>query len=276
MIKSCPSHRMLVLMFCTQLFSCVSNLEQEKEKVLSELLKDQQENAMSVEQADAAPRPPSTPADGVSEAPADEVSEAPADEVSEAPADEVSEAPADEVSETPADEVSEPPKLPPSPPQPSNLNLPLPRGVAHADLLHFVNANSGIMQSYMPLSQEWRKFSRLFSGASSVSPDELLLYRGRVRENAARAHWLFVWGIYQTSQSLLSGKRSLNLIVDRQQDFVTRMRTLVFLMSELELAGMKAGYRPYLREFYKGMSAKYFKRRLKDRPAKPRGPLQFR
>jgi hypothetical protein len=107
-------------------------------------------------------------------------------------------------------------------------------------------------------------------------PDEFLLYRGRVRENAARTHWLFVWGIYQTSQSLLSGQRSRNLIVDRQQDFVTRMRTLVFLMSELELAGMKAEYRTYLRDFYKGMSAKYFKRTLKDRPAKSRGPLQFR
>lgn len=202
-----------LLLACTVYTSCVSNVAEEKEKVLDELLPEEPAKL-------AQPIAPSSPA------------------------------------------------------QSTQLDLPLPRGVAHADLLHFMNSHSTLMLAYMPLLNEWQVFSQLFSDSGRIGSDDFLLYRARVRNNPARTHWLFVWGIHQTSHALLAGKRSESLLIDRQKDFILRMRTLVYLMSELELAGMKAEYRSFLRQFYKGVSVKYFKRSLKDRPVKPRGLIE--
>lgn len=158
--------------------------------------------------------------------------------------------------------------------QPSNLNLPLPRGYVHADLFHFLNAHADIMSAYHPLSEEWVLYSKLFAAGSKASGDEITGLRARIRENLARTHWLFVWGVFQSSSAMLSPQKSTQLIMDRQQDFIERINVLVFLMTEMQSAGMRADHRGFLRDFYKHMNAKHFRRPLRDRPAKPLGTLR--
>lgn len=261
----------------TTLVSCTSTVQRDKEKVLNELLREGQVSQPRSPSPEATPSPVIAQGPGL-ESEADDESVADTDvgadgdqnpEVVEAQEAKVA---IDSVnSEVAAQKPATREKisLPPALPRSTQLNLPLPRGSAHADVLHFLNAHASIMQAYKPYLSEWQLFSGLFSKNVQVGPDDFLQYRIRVRENPDRTHWLFVWGVYEASNALLSGKGATSLLVDRQQDFISRMRTLVYLMGELELAGMKADYRMFLRKFYKNMSAKYFRRILKDRPAKP-------
>lgn len=157
--------------------------------------------------------------------------------------------------------------------QPARMDLPLPRGVAHADLFHFINIHADVIATYQPLLEEWKIYARVFALGSQASVDEVSGLKARVRENLARSHWLFVWGVFQSSATLLSQNQNLSLMVDRQQDFVERMNVLVFLMNEMQAAGMKTNHRGFLREFYKHVNNKHFKRPMRDRPNKPVGPL---
>ena len=246
------------------LVSCASTSQKDKEKVLDELLRDQRSSEAQAASAASVESKADEPV-------ASEVNEPAASEVNEPAASEVDE-PAASVADEPVNVGKA--NLAPALPRSTRLTLPLPRGSAHADLLHFINAYASVMKAYMPFAPEWRVFSGLFSKGAQFGPDEFLQYRVRVRENPDRSHWLFVWGVYETSHALLAGKRTTSLLVDRQQDFIIRMRTLVYLMSELEIAGMKAEYRNFLRVFYKNLSSKYFKRNLKDRPSKPRSLIE--
>jgi hypothetical protein len=157
--------------------------------------------------------------------------------------------------------------------QPARMDLPLPRGVVHADLFHFINVHAEVIAAYQPLVEEWKLYARVFTPGSSASVDEIAGLKARVRDNLARSHWLFVWGVFQASGALLSQNQNLTLMVDRQQDFVERMNVLVFLMAEMQSAGMKTNHRGFLREFYKHVNVKHFKRPMRDRPGKPVGPL---
>ena len=130
------------------------------------------------------------------------------------------------------------------------------------------------MSAYQPLSEEWNLYSKLFVAGSKASDDEIAGLRARIRENLARTHWLFVWGVFQSSSAMLSPQKNTQLIMDRQQDFIERINVLVFLMTEMQNAGMRVDHRGFLRDFYKHINAKHFKRPLRDRPAKPLGTLR--
>ena len=130
------------------------------------------------------------------------------------------------------------------------------------------------MSAYQPLSEEWNLYSKFFVAGSKASDDEIAGLRARIRENLARTHWLFVWGVFQSSSAMLSPQKNTQLIMDRQQDFIERINVLVFLMTEMHNAGMRADHRGFLRDFYKHINAKHFKRPLRDRPAKPLGTLR--
>lgn len=256
----------------TALNSCTSTIREEKEKVLNDLLREPQssvETKPSVERAEKVQQE-AVEQESLETVEQEAAEQEPTETVEQEAAAQES---ADKVEQAPVLGLSKA-NLPPALPRSTRLNLPLPRGSSHADLVHFLNAYTSLMQAYKPFENEWRLFSGLFSKGAQLGPDEFLQYRVRVRENPDRTHWLFVWGVYETSNALLGGQRSASLLLDRQQDFTNRMRTLVYLMSELELAGMKAGYRDFLRVFYKNLSAKYFKRILRDRPAKPRGLIE--
>jgi hypothetical protein len=234
------------------LISCTSTIQKDKEKVLNEILRKQQ----------------NAPAQATNNVPVESVEQPQGESVEQPQGESVEQPPVENVAKQPVG--IEKANLPPALPRSTRLNLPLPRGTSHADLLHFFNAYSSVMQAYKPFEKEWQIFIGMFSKEAQLGADEFLQFRVRVRENPDRTHWLFVWGVFDTSKALLNGKRTADLLVDRQQDFIVRMRTLVYLMSELELAGMKANYREFLRNFYKNVSSKYFKRVLKDRPSKPR------
>lgn len=158
--------------------------------------------------------------------------------------------------------------------QPDKLAMPLPRGVVHSDLLHFINLHADVMSPYQPLADEWSIYSKVFSLGSTSSDEEVSGLRIRVRENLARSHWLFVWGVFQASNVMLNPQKQVHLLVDRQSDFIERMNVLVFLMSEMQAGNMNTDHRTFLRDFYKYINLKYFKRPMRDRPSKPIGQLR--
>ena len=134
------------------------------------------------------------------------------------------------------------PKPAPNLQQPARMDLPLPRGVVRADLFHFINAHADVIAAYQPLTEEWKLYARIFAAGGAASVDEIAGLRARVRENLARSHWLFVWGIFQASGALMGQNSNLTLLVDRQQDFIERMNVLVFLAAEMQEAGMKTNH----------------------------------
>ncbi|MFZ9519218.1 MAG: hypothetical protein ACO3A4_01965 [Silvanigrellaceae bacterium] len=163
-------------------------------------------------------------------------------------------------------------------PAPTNLRaaprLPFPRGVNHSDLLQFINAHADVAQVYQPLFKEWTIYSRFFSESANATDVELAGLKVRVKEDFARAHWLFSWGMLQTSFGLLGKGVESGFLIDRQEDFLEKMSVLLFLATELQSASGRPEYRETLKKFYKNVNAKFFKRPLTDRPPKPEGVLR--
>ncbi|MEN9825686.1 MAG: hypothetical protein RI953_1431 [Pseudomonadota bacterium] len=197
-----------------------------------------------------------------------------------APAAEPSPAPTAEPSPAvnPKAESQPLPKTAPALPQRSTSKvaprLPLPRGVNHSDLLQFLNAHADVAQIYQPLVKEWMFYARSFSDRANASEIELNSLKLRVKEDFARAHWLFSWGMLQTSFGLLGKGGESGFLIDRQEEFLGRMSVLLFLATELQTASGRPEYRDTLKKFYKNANAKYFKRPLSDRPSKPEGVLR--
>lgn len=152
--------------------------------------------------------------------------------------------------------------------------LPLPRGVNHSDLLQFMGAHFDVIRPYQPLQKEWEYYQAAFKEGTKASEVEMMAMRVRVAENFPRAHWLFVWGLQQTSFRLLGRGDEPKLILDRVDDFLARMSLLMFLASELQAASRRSEYFDTLKKFYKHANNQYFKRPLTDRSRKPAGILR--
>jgi hypothetical protein len=276
----------LLVLGCV-LMSCKTVSHGEKKEVLEKILGVDEivvEDSGQTEDTNGASAVVTTPAS----APAAEPSPAPTAEPSPAPTAEPSPAPTAEPSPAPTAEPSpavnpkaesQPlPKTAPALPQRSTSKvaprLPLPRGVNHSDLLQFLNAHADVAQIYQPLVKEWMFYARSFSDRANASEIELNSLKLRVKEDFARAHWLFSWGMLQTSFGLLGKGGESGFLIDRQEEFLGRMSVLLFLATELQTASGRPEYRDTLKKFYKNANAKYFKRPLSDRPSKPEGVLR--
>jgi len=168
--------------------------------------------------------------------------------------------------------VSEP--TPPKTESSSVALLPLPRGVLYSDLSDFMSLHSDVMGPYQPLSEEWNSYARWFVDVSVANETELKAMQLRIRGDYPRAHWLFVWGLRQTSERLLGRNQASPFVTDLQEDFLRRMSLLLFISNELKNVTGRTDYRALLKDFYKNANAKYFKRPLTDRPVKSNGALQ--
>lgn len=283
--------KLLLVVFMSQLLTCTSVSKEEKSETLDRILRVEEEPKVvasletPTEEEDSKPDPQSAPE--TTEPTATPIPEpqptplpTPVVEASPQPTPTPQATPPAEPSPTamPAARPTSPSGISQRPApnlkQPQKLDLPLPRGVVHADLFHFLNVHADMIVAYQPLIEEWNLYAKAFSSGNRAGEDEIAGLRARVRENLARAHWLFVWGVFQASNSLLSPQKNMQLIVDRQTDFIERMNVLVFLMIEMQSAGMKTNHRNFLREFYKYINLKHFKRPMRDRPAKPMGTLR--
>lgn len=170
--------------------------------------------------------------------------------------------------------VSEKAKSTPAPALQKVARLPLPRGVNHSDLVQFMNAHAEVLSPYQPFLKEWHYYARTFADGASANELELKTMRMRIREDFPRAHWLFTWGLQQSSFMLLDKTGSGTFLIDRQQDFLGHMSVLLFLATELQTVSGRPEYRETLKRFYKNANTKYFKRPLTDRPAKPESLLR--
>jgi hypothetical protein len=262
----------LLVLGCV-LMSCKTVSHVEKKEVLEKILGVDEivvEDAGRAEDTDGASAVVTTSASAL--APTAEPSPAPTAEPSPAPTAEPSPA------VNPKAESQPLPKTAPALPQRSTSKvaprLPLPRGVNHSDLLQFLNAHADVAQIYQPLVKEWMFYARSFSDRATASEIELNSLKLRVKEDFARAHWLFSWGMLQTSFGLLGKGGESGFLIDRQEEFLGRMSVLLFLATELQTASGRPEYRDTLKKFYKNANAKYFKRPLSDRPSKPEGVLR--
>ncbi|MEN9810777.1 MAG: hypothetical protein RLZZ488_2344 [Pseudomonadota bacterium] len=167
-----------------------------------------------------------------------------------------------------------PRQKPKMPARQSVARLPLPRGVAHSDLLQFINAHAEVISPYQPMQREWNSYARAFASQASAGELELEAMRLRISQDFPRAHWLFVWGLHQTSLLLLNQNGKSAFLIDRQEDFLARISVMLFLSGELDALTRRSEYRDVLRRFYKYANVKYFKRKLSDRPEKPEGLLR--
>ncbi|NBW80371.1 hypothetical protein EBR21_01325 [bacterium] len=270
-----PIQKLLVILalpaFGCVLMSCQTVDHNEKKEVLEKILGVDgivAEDSGQTEDADGASAVVTNPAPAPSTTPAPEPSPTATPE------------PVPEPSPT-ATEARSPqalPKAEPLAPKRSSAKiaprLPLPRGVNHSDLLQFLNAHADVVQVYQPLLKEWMLYARSFSDRASASEVELNGLKLRVKEDFARAHWLFSWGLLQTSFGLLGKAGEPVFLMDRQEEFLNRMSVLLFISTELQSASGRPEYRETLKKFYKNANAKYFKRTLSDRPPKPEGVLR--
>lgn len=222
--------------------NCASVTTEEKAETLERILRLEQEKSLLAKSAEITPTPTPT---ATPESPPELASQNVPQNMSAPPG----------ISQKPAPNLM----------QPDQLELPLPRGVVHSDLVNFKSVYSDLMGAYQPLSDEWLLYSKVFATSGRSNDEEILSLKIRVRENLARSHWLFVWGISEASSSMLHPEKQIHFLVDRQSDFVDRMNVLIFLMMEMQAAGMKTDHRSYLRNFYKHINLRYFKRPLRDR-----------
>lgn len=146
--------------------------------------------------------------------------------------------------------------------------LPLPERFSYFDLQNFLRDSSGIYEAFAPLDKEYALFFKILGQGSTPNDEEIKTLKLRVREGFDRCHWVFVFGLWEVNNYLVNQSKD-SLQIDREKNFVARMKTLGFLASALDEARGTSTYLQLARKVYISASRKHFNRTLKEREERP-------
>jgi hypothetical protein len=156
--------------------------------------------------------------------------------------------------------------------------LPLPATRTLFGLRRFLEDYGDAYRAYAPLQKEYKALFQAVAFLDDPEAKDLTQVRTRLRENLERAHWAFLAGVYETLDFL--GNRSRDMLhIDKEKNFLRRMRVLAFLAEELDSSAATSDkYTGFIRELYKETSERHFGRRVKARgkgePQESRAPLE--
>lgn len=143
--------------------------------------------------------------------------------------------------------------------------LPLPDSRTLFGLRRFLQDYGDAYRAYAPLQREYKALFQALAFLDEPDAKDLTQVRTRLREDVARAHWAFLSGVYETLDFL--GNRSRDMLqIDKEKNFVRRMRVLAFLAEELDAsAGTRDKYTGFVRALYMETSERHFGRKVKAR-----------
>ena len=144
--------------------------------------------------------------------------------------------------------------------------LPLPERISLFELQNFLRETSPAYAVYGPLGKEYALFFKIFGDGQSANDEESKSIKLRIAEDYARCHWVFVYGLWDVSNYLVNQSKN-SLQIDREKNFVSRLKTLSFLAASLDEIQEGNAYLTLTRKMYISLSQKHFNRSLKEREA---------
>ena len=150
----------------------------------------------------------------------------------------------------------------------------VPRLLHVANLKAFIQDNLAVHQSYGELKKEFFFYSNILSGEVPPSDSDFNIVKLRVKENPERAHWAFVYGLYELQNEMLKHKKYL-LVTDKEKVFVEKMRVLVFLAEEMHNVEGNNWYVGSLSKIYRRINEKEFRRIVEPKNKEPKNGLDL-
>lgn len=147
----------------------------------------------------------------------------------------------------------------------------LPQRYDLASLQRFLKESTTAAGGERAMRKEYQAYFQVLSSASSAEAPETAPLVQRLQEDPQKAHWAFIYGVYELTD-LLQQSAVTMLHEDRERNFVSRMRTLVFLARELDKQESEGGYTAAARKVYSDLSQRYFDRKLEERKLDGRKP----
>lgn len=179
-----------------------------------------------------------------------------------------------ELEELPAEKPPEPgsPKAAPTTAeQPDKTSpskgLPLPEKTTYYALKQFMDEYRDVYAAYIPLGKEYRMYFKGLNDEDEPSEEVLAALKLRMRENFDRAHWVFLGAVLELSEFFQQNARNM-LQIDKEENFVARVRVITFMANELKEISKDARYVNFARALYISMSEKHLGRTVKPREDK--------
>jgi hypothetical protein len=144
--------------------------------------------------------------------------------------------------------------------------LPLPKRTSFFALKSFMEEYSDAAKPSAAL-EEYRLYFKSLSETQDDDDGRMVAVRARIHEDFPRAHWAFVAGVLEL-QDYIVNKSSKSLQIDKEKNFLSRMKVLTLVASGLdEVSDKEKKYTGMIREVYKNLSENVFGRKLKIRNA---------
>lgn len=147
--------------------------------------------------------------------------------------------------------------------------LPLPSKPLYFTVRSFMDEYKDAYAAFSPLSKEFKAYFKTLNEAEEPSEESIAALKMRLRENTDRSHWVFLGAILELEEFLLEGSRTM-LHVDKEENFISRMRVITFMAAELKEITKQDRYVEFARAVYRHLNEKYFGRVVKPREQIPK------
>lgn len=158
--------------------------------------------------------------------------------------------------------------LPPVDKDTEGIILPIPEGVSYMEIKGFMEEYRGAYLKYLPLGNDYRAYFSLSITDGGVESEDKEAIKARIEENFERAHWVFLFGVQEIMDYMSTATKG-TLMIDREENFVARIKTITALAGALTEVSGEQKYKKYARDIYISMSKKHF-----GRTVRPRGGVQ--
>lgn len=148
-------------------------------------------------------------------------------------------------------------------------SLPLPENTTYYSIRSFMDEYRDAYTAYIPLGREYRMFFRALNENDTPSEEALAALKLRMKENYDRAHWVYVGAIQELTEFLLDNSKNM-LLIDKEDNFIARMKVVSFMGEELADMTKDAKYKTYTRQLYIYLNEKYFGRTVKTHQDGPK------
>jgi hypothetical protein len=150
---------------------------------------------------------------------------------------------------------------PPVDPVTKGAVLSLPADTKQFTVHVFLRDYRPAYQKYENLVQEYRAYFLAITTPSENDEAGKGPLRLRMKENYERAHWTFLHGCNELIEYMNADAKGV-LVSDREENFVARMKTLVFMAKELTESSGDSKYQSFVRELYVRLNEAHFGRKL--------------
>ena len=143
----------------------------------------------------------------------------------------------------------------------SDEEMPLPAGTYVYSVNKVFEDNRNQYIKYEPVLSGFHRYFA-WVGQKDPLPEDREQAKAALDQDAVKAHWAYLAGVRELLEFLSQRERRM-LQIDKETNFIARMRTLVFLAKEIDERMAKKRHTAYTRKLYSDINERYFGRLLR-------------